>query len=174
MSNSKYSHDQIEKLFSAAKTIESESDRRDFLDRACNGDEALRAEIEELLHVQQSGDSFLDRPALDDLPDTTSEALVDVSNLGQAIGKYRLLQKLGEGGMGTVFMAEQTTPIHRRVAIKVIKTGSDSKQFAARFEAERQALAMMDHPNMAKVLDAGCTDSGQPYFVMELVKGVPI
>src|SRR5262249_10648360 len=93
---------------------------------------------------------------------------------GTIIGPYKLLQQIGEGGMGVVFMAEQTEPIHRTVALKVIKPGMDSRQVIARFEAERQALAMMDHPNISKVFDAGTTDSGRPYFVMELVKGVPI
>ena len=90
------------------------------------------------------------------------------------IGPYKLLQKIGEGGMGVVFMAEQTQPVRRKVALKVIKPGMDTGQVVARFEAERQALAMMDHPNIARVLDAGATDTGRPYFVMELVKGVPI
>ena len=93
---------------------------------------------------------------------------------GHVIGPYKLLQQIGEGGMGVVFMAEQTEPVQRTVALKIIKPGMDTRQVIARFEAERQALAMMDHPNIAKVLDAGTTDSGRPYFVMELVKGVPI
>ena len=93
---------------------------------------------------------------------------------GAWIGPYKLLQPIGEGGMGTVWMAEQTRPVKRLVALKVIKAGMDSRQVLARFEAERQALALMDHPNIAKVFDAGTTDSGRPYFVMELVKGIPI
>src|SRR5207302_148207 len=93
---------------------------------------------------------------------------------GTVIGPYKLLQQIGEGGMGTVFMAEQTQPVQRKVALKLIKPGMDSRQVIARFEAERQALAMMDHPNIARVLDAGTTATGRPYFVMELVKGVPI
>jgi serine/threonine-protein kinase len=93
---------------------------------------------------------------------------------GSRIGPYKLLQQIGEGGMGTVFMAEQQEPVRRQVALKVIKPGMDSRQVIARFEAERQALALMDHPNIAKVLDAGTTESGRPYFVMELVKGVPV
>ena len=93
---------------------------------------------------------------------------------GTVIGPYKLLQQIGEGGMGVVFMAEQTEPVQRTVALKIIKPGMDTRQVIARFEAERQAVAMMDHPNIAKVLDAGTTDSGRPYFVMELVKGVPI
>ena len=94
--------------------------------------------------------------------------------LGTIIGPYKLLQQIGEGGMGVVYMAEQTEPVQRKVALKIIKPGMDSRQVIARFEAERQALALMDHPNIARVLDAGTTDTGRPYFVMELVKGVPI
>ena len=93
---------------------------------------------------------------------------------GERIGHYKLLQKIGEGGFGVVYMAEQEEPVHRRVALKIIKPGMDSGQVIARFEAERQALAMMDHPNIAKVLDAGTTENGRPYFVMELVRGVKI
>src|SRR5437870_5633661 len=92
----------------------------------------------------------------------------------QRLGPYRLLQVLGEGGMGTVWQAEQTEPVRRQVAVKLVKAGLDSKEVLARFEAERQALALMDHPNIAKVLDAGTTGSGRPFFVMELVKGIPI
>src|SRR5450631_59038 len=93
---------------------------------------------------------------------------------GDRIGRYKLLERIGEGGCGVVYVAEQTEPVRRRVAIKVIKLGMDTKQVIARFEAERQALAMMDHPNIAKVLDAGATDTGRPYFVMELVRGIKI
>src|SRR5205085_2590382 len=93
---------------------------------------------------------------------------------GDKIGRYKLLQKIGEGGCGTVYMAEQEEPVRRRVALKVIKLGMDTQQVIARFEAERQALALMDHPNIAKVLEAGATETGRPYFVMELVKGIPI
>jgi serine/threonine protein kinase len=104
-------------------------------------------------------------------PETTADL---TERPGTRIGKYKLLQHIGEGGMGVVFMAEQLEPVQRKVALKVIKPGMDTHQVVARFEAERQALALMDHPNIAKVLDAGATDSGRPYFVMELVKGVPI
>src|SRR5207249_1292599 len=105
-------------------------------------------------------------------PSTVAEPTQEAP--GTVIGPYKLLQQLGEGGMGTVFMAEQTQPVQRKVALKIIKAGMDSKQVIARFEAERQALAMMDHVNIARVLDAGATESGLPYFVMELVHGVPI
>ena len=112
-----------------------------------------------------------------DLPDgqTSAPALRPITEgPGSRIGPYKLLQKIGEGGMGAVYMAEQEKPVRRKVALKVIKPGMDTDQVVARFEAERQALAMMDHPNIAKVFDAGATDTGRPYFVMELVKGVPI
>src|SRR5436190_435538 len=104
-----------------------------------------------------------------DAADTLPSAI-----MGERIGRYKLLQKIGEGGCGVVYMAEQVEPVRRRVALKVIKLGMDTKQVIARFEAERQALAMMDHPNIAKVLDAGATDTGRPLFVMELVRGVKI
>ena len=103
-----------------------------------------------------------------DLADTLDEAV------GQTLGRYKLMERLGEGGCGVVCVAEQTEPVRRRVALKVIKLGMDTKQVVARFEAERQALALMDHPNIAKVLDAGTTEAGRPYFVMELVHGIPI
>ena len=108
-----------------------------------------------------------------ELPDVPSQAAV-TEKPGDRIGRYKLLEKIGEGGCGTVYMAEQTEPIRRRVALKVIKLGMDTRQVVARFEAERQALALMDHPNIAKVLDAGATDTGRPYFVMELVRGIKI
>src|SRR5215470_8411030 len=95
-------------------------------------------------------------------------------SVGSTIGRYKLLERIGEGGFGVVFMAEQLAPVRRKVAVKVIKPGMDTRQVIARFEAERQALAVMDHPNIARVLDAGATDSGRPYFVMELVRGTPI
>src|SRR4029453_17512290 len=103
---------------------------------------------------------------------TTDQAVAE--HLGTMIGPYKLLQQIGEGGMGTVYMAEQTRPVHRKVALKVIKPGMDSRQVIARFEAERQALALMDHVNIARVFDGGTTENGRPYFVMELVHGVPI
>ena len=104
------------------------------------------------------------------LPPSTNRSL---EKPGTQIGPYKLLQQIGEGGMGVVYMAEQQEPVERRVALKIIKPGMDTRQVIARFEAERQALAMMDHPNIARVLDAGTTESGRPYFVMELVNGIP-
>src|SRR5262245_20895440 len=109
---------------------------------------------------------------MSDLPASTPSAAGEQP--GATIGRYRLLEKIGEGGMGTIWMAEQREPVRRRVALKIIKLGMDTKQVIARFEAERQALALMDHPHIAKVFDAGATDSGRPYFVMEYIKGVPI
>lgn len=158
-------------IFNAAAELLDPVERAAFLADACGDDSQLRAEIEDLLDHDQMAGSFLAAAAVG--PAITLDAPIAESP-GTIIGKYKLLQEIGEGGMGTVFMAEQTEPVKRRVALKLIKPGMDSKQVIARFEAERQALAMMDHPNIAKVLDAGTTDSGRPYFVMELVKGIPI
>jgi tetratricopeptide (TPR) repeat protein/serine/threonine protein kinase len=159
-----------ESIFAQALEMESSVERAAFLDQACANNPALRAEVEALLRANDKSGDLLDLPekpgVTTDLP--TSEAP------GTVIGPYKLLEQIGEGGMGTVWMAEQTEPIQRRVALKVIKEGMDSKQVLARFEAERQALALMDHPNIAKVLDANRTPSGRPYFVMELVKGKSI
>src|ERR1700683_3816354 len=113
--------------------------------------------------------NLMDRPG-----DPTSDYSVASEQPGAKIGHYKLLEQIGEGGFGAVFMAEQEFPIRRRVAVKIIKLGMDTRQVVARFEAERQALGMMDHPNIARVLDAGATDAGRPYFVMELVRGTPI
>ncbi|MEP5989373.1 serine/threonine protein kinase, partial [Rhodopirellula bahusiensis] len=140
-----------------------------FIQRECGENEALRRRVEALVAAHEKEDGFLD---FDPAETTDTTWSVDV---GQDIGPYRLLQKLGEGGFGVVFMAEQRHPIRRKVALKVIKPGMDSKIVVARFEAERQALAMMDHPNIARVFDGGAIAPGdRPYFVMELVKGVPI
>src|SRR5207244_10485350 len=132
---------------------------------------ALRAEVERLLANHFRAGGFLERPAA--VLETGALPPADQA-LGMMIGPYKLLEQIGEGGMGTVFMAEQTQPVQRKVALKVIKPGMDSKQVIARFEAERQALAMMDHVNIARVFDGGANESGRPYFVMELVHGVPI
>src|SRR5262249_40978636 len=117
----------------------------------------------------EQANSLLDEPA----PSATLDEL-KFAAAGGLIGPYKLLEQIGEGGMGAVWMAQQTEPVKRVVAVKLIKPGMDSKAVLARFEAERQAWALMDHPNIAKVLDAGTTDAGRPYFVMELVKGTPI
>ena len=166
-------HERVAKLFHEACELDS-AERACFLDEACAGDDELRAEIESL--IARDAGSTSDRVNLTDrvrgmVADLASEIGLEEST---HIGPYRLLDKLGEGGMGEVWLAEQTEPVRRKVALKVIKQGMDTKQVVARFEAERQALAMMDHPNVAKVLDAGATDTGRPYFVMELVKGVSI
>ena len=155
-------------IFTVALNKEVPTERAAFLDQACAGDAALRSRVESLLAEHQQLGSFMDLPS-------PAETLVPPQERpGTRIGPYKLLQVIGEGGMGTVFMAEQHEPVKRRVALKVIKLGMDTRQVIARFEAERQALTLMDHPNIAKVLDAGATDSGRPYFVMELVKGQPI
>src|SRR5436305_15338811 len=168
-------------LFLKAVVLRSPEERRVLLARDCGADEALRAEVERLLEASDAAGSFLDRPAIEvgmmtvaPSPVDASAAAVELGMAGSVIGPYKLLQQIGEGGMGTVYMAEQTRPVRRKVALKVIKPGMDSRQVIARFEAERQALAMMDHVNIARVLDAGATESGRPYFVMELVHGVPI
>ncbi len=147
-------------------------DRLGYLDQACNGNSQLRQRVEILLRAHEGAGQFLELPA------AGSVATIDQGPIaeqpGTIIGPYKLLQQIGEGGMGVVYMAEQQEPVRRRVALKIIKPGMDSRQVITRFEAERQALAMMDHQNIARVLDAGTTESGRPYFVMELVHGVPL
>ena len=148
--------------------------RTQMLDQLCGDDSQLRVRIQRLLASRDNPDSFFEKPV--ELPPKLDETQVrrpDVRE-GSMLGDYKLLQEIGEGGMGLVFMAEQQQPIQRRVAIKVIKPGMDSRQVVARFEAERQALAMMDHPNIAKVLDVGTSENGYPFFVMELVNGRPL
>ena len=158
-------------IFVAAIQKTDAAERREYLDAACGTDVGLRQQIDDLLRVHEKAGSFLEPPARTSLEATDSTVR---EGPGTVIGPYKLLQQIGEGGMGTVFMAEQTQPVQRKVALKLIKSGMDSRQVIARFEAERQALALMDHPNIARVLDAGTTENGRPYFVMELVKGVPI
>jgi serine/threonine protein kinase/Flp pilus assembly protein TadD len=160
-----------ESIFAAALEKASPEDRRAFLAKACTGDAGLRARVEALLHAHDNPDSFLEPP--NERPTATIDEPIH-EGPGSRIGPYKLLELIGEGGMGTVWMAEQMEPVRRVVALKVIKAGMDTRQVIARFEAERQALALMDHPNIARVLDAGATDTGRPYFVMELVKGIPI
>ena len=161
----------IDVIFSAAIELDSAEERARYVEEACAGDTQLKRRLEQLLHAHFEAGSFLDAPApaLDATsPQPNSEPL------GTVIGPYKLLEQIGEGGMGVVYMADQQVPVRRRVALKIIKPGMDTRQVIARFEAERQALALMDHSNIARVLDAGTTDSGRPYFVMELVRGVPI
>ena len=141
-----------------------------FLDQACGSDASLRTGVETLMRAHREAGAFLGGAAV---IDATQDQPPGVP-AGTRIGPYKLLEEIGEGGMGLVFVAEQMQPVRRRVALKMIKPGMDTRQVLARFEAERQALALMDHPNIAKVHDAGSTDTGRPYFVMELVKGVPI
>jgi serine/threonine protein kinase/WD40 repeat protein len=161
-------------LFQAAAQL-SGADRAAFLDRACGGDAALRKRLEALLsgHGQSEGALAEPAPPAEATMKLESADAPDES-VGQKIGRYKILEKIGEGGCGVVYVAEQTEPVRRRVALKVIKLGMDTKQVVARFGAERQALAMMDHPNIAKVLDAGATEFGRPYFIMELVRGIRI
>src|SRR6266849_728822 len=162
---------QEQSIFIEALDKEDPAERAAFLARVCASDPALRQRIERLLQRHQQADSFLESPAAAQVG-TVDQPLTE--RPGTLIGPYKLLQQIGEGGMGVVYMAEQEQPVRRRVALKIIKPGMDSAQVIARFEAERQALALMDHQNIAHVLDAGSTDSGRPYFVMELVHGVPI
>jgi serine/threonine protein kinase/tetratricopeptide (TPR) repeat protein len=160
-------------IFLNALDIPSLEMRNEYLDSECGSNASLRSEVEELLSHQESLGGFLGEPE----DDGQSTVFCDSSTHeqpGTQIGPYKLLQQIGEGGMGVVYMAEQTEPVERRVALKIIKPGMDTRQVIARFEAERQALAMMDHPHIAKVLDAGTTATGRPYFVMELFKGTPI
>ena len=162
----------IEAIYDAALKKRSEAERSAYLDAACGGDAVLRARVESLLRAHDQAGSFLEVPPLD--PKVTLDQGPPTEREGTVIGPYKLLERIGEGGMALVYMAEQAEPLHRRVALKIIKLGMDTRQVIARFEAERQALAMMDHPNIAKVLDAGATETGRPYFVMELVRGVYI
>src|SRR5438132_86573 len=154
-------------IFEQALDITPSEERLRFLTSACGKDPALLARVQALLRADESGESFL--------PEQPKAAVVPITEQpGDRIGRYKLLQQIGEGGCGVVYMAEQAEPVRRRVALKVIKLGMDTKQVIARFEAERQALALMDHPNIAKVLDAGATNTGRPFFVMELVRGIRI
>jgi WD40 repeat protein/serine/threonine protein kinase len=161
-------------LFLKALELGSAGERQQYLDAMCGPDAALRAEVESLLEASARAGRFLESaaPALPRNA-TVAESLVTECP-GTVIGPYKLLEQIGEGGFGVVFMAEQQHPVRRKVAVKIIKPGMDTRRVIARFEAERQALALMDHPNIARVLDAGATESGRPYFVMELVRGVPI
>jgi serine/threonine protein kinase len=162
----------IEAIYHLALEKKNKKERSAYLDSACGDDSKLRASVESLLQAHDKAGDFLEVPPFD--PDVTLDSSPISEGPGTVIGRYKLLEQIGEGGFGVVYMAEQTKPISRRVALKIIKLGMDTKSVIARFEAERQALAMMDHPNIAKVFDAGATDTGRPYFVMELVKGIPI
>src|SRR2546423_1562532 len=170
-------------VFNAAWQLPA-NERVGYLSKACRGDIELNSRVAALLEADERAGAFLQEPA-ERPPASSIAAAVRQANVGRSrlapgeisgdhVGRYKLLQQIGEGGCGIVYMAEQEEPVRRRVALKVIKLGMDTKQVIARFEAERQALALMDHPNIARVLDAGATETGRPYFVMELVKGVPV
>src|SRR5688572_19571853 len=150
------------------------AERAAFLEETCAGDAALCRRVQVLLQEHENPRSLLEPPAAGLESNLTLDAPTAPLPPGTVIGRYKILEPIGEGGYGTVFMAEQTSPVRRKVALKIIKAGMDTRQVIARFEAERQALALMDHPNIAKVFDAGVTDAGRPYFVMELVKGTSI
>jgi serine/threonine protein kinase/WD40 repeat protein len=163
----------VKSVFGRAAEIAAPAERAAYLDQACAGRPAVRAEVETLLRALGNAGSFMGSPAAP-AGETQPHANPITEAEGTVIGPYTLREQIGEGGFGLVFVAEQQQPVRRKVALKVIKPGMDTRQVVARFEAERQALALMDHPNIAKVLDAGTTESGRPYFVMELVRGVPI
>ncbi|HVX15508.1 MAG TPA: protein kinase [Pirellulales bacterium] len=160
-------------IFLRALELSEPGEREKCLERACHGDAELRAEVDALIAAAAQAGSFLESPALAPQLTATFERPVP-ERLGTVIGPYKLLEQIGEGGFGIVYMAEQQQPVRRKVAVKVLKPGMDSRQVTARFEAERQALALMDHPNIARVLDAGTTELSRPYFVMELVRGISI
>lgn len=172
-----------QELFDAALPIANPDERNAFLDRACDGDPELRSRVAKLLAAHTHSESFF-RDCVADLATvaqevprvTESDSSRNLSRemVGTCVGRYKLLKTLGEGGCGVVYLAEQEEPVRRRVALKIIKLGMDTQSVIARFDAERQALALMDHPNIAKVLDAGATEAGRPYFVMELVGGIRI
>jgi prepilin-type processing-associated H-X9-DG protein len=157
-------------IFCDALELGSSAERAAYLDRACGGDADLRRRVERLLEAHAAADSFLTAGPL--AAASTTDQVVEAA--GTVVGPYKLLEQIGEGGFGVVFMAEQQQPVRRKVALKVLKPGMDTRQVIARFEAERQALALMDHPHIARVFDGGETAGRRPYFVMELVRGVPI
>jgi hypothetical protein len=158
-------------IFDAALAMGDPDQRAAYLDRTCAGNPGLGEHIDGLLSADGQVGSFLEAPALGAVATRDEPA---GERPGTVIGPYRLMEQIGEGGMGLVFVAEQQQPVRRKVALKVLKPGMDTRQVVARFEAERQALALMDHPHIARVFDGGTTPAGRPYFVMELVKGLPI
>ena len=161
-------------VFDAALDIADAEQRSAYLDQICGDDTVLRSHFDGLLKSHESADDFLSVPAAGLLGAMAGTFRDYSEGPGSVIGAYKLLEQIGEGGMGVVYLADQQSPVRRRVALKIIKPGMDTRQVIARFEAERQALALMDHPNIARVLDAGATESGRPFFVMELVPGTPI
>ncbi len=160
-----------EEIFHKAIEITDPAQRTAYLEGACQGNDPLRAEVQALIDAHEQAGDFLESPPQAGL---TMNNPAKIDGPGTEIGRYELLELIGEGGMGLVYLAEQKEPVKRRVALKIIKPGMDSKQVIARFEAERQALALLDHPNIAHVFDAGTTEAGRPYFVMEYVKGLSI
>ena len=166
--------EKLEAIFQAAVELGSPGQQEVYLNRACAGEPELRRQVEELLKAAIAAEGVFEDRETARVADSTAGMTPVSEQVGSRIGRYKLLERVGEGGCGVVYVAEQTEPVRRRVALKVIKLGMDTKQVVARFEAERQALAMMDHPNIAKVLDAGTTETGRPYFVMELVRGIKI
>jgi hypothetical protein len=171
-------------VFFQAIDIESRGERAAFIEAACGGNSELLASVQELILAHESDQNLIDRPIagesvvyVEDLPETELRpALTDSAHhaIGTRIGAYKLMELIGEGGFGLVYVADQQEPVRRRVALKIIKPGMESREVLTRFEAERQAIALMDHPNIARIFDAGVTDKGQPYFVMELVRGVAL
>ena len=166
--NDRESSERVEAIFTRAIEL-PEGERAAYLQQACGGDRGLHARLEKLMAVEATVGGFMEDPTVTDPAGESADGLV-----GSLIGPYKLLEKIGEGGFGVVYMAEQREPVIRKVALKVIKLGMDTRSVIARFEAERQALALMDHPNIARVLDAGATETGRPFFVMDLVRGIPI
>jgi len=166
----------VHTIFDNALELQDPTARARYLKEACADDAALYGRVEKLLRAHDEAGGFFSQPSKAPPPSQSpgTIALPVTEKPGDRIGRYKLLQQIGEGGCGVVYMAKQEEPVHRRVALKVIKLGMDTKQVVARFEAERQALALMDHPNIAKVLDAGATETGRPYFVMDLVRGSKI
>ena len=158
-------------IFNIARRIDVCDARSEYLDQVCGSDSEVRSRIVALLEIYEREQTFLESPL------NVANAAVDLPApecIGTQVGPYKLLEEIGQGGMGVVYMAEQKEPVRRLVALKIVKPGMDSRQVLARFEAERQALAMMEHPNIARIIDAGTTELGRPYFVMELVRGIPV
>jgi len=166
-----------EEAIFARALVRPAAQRGAYLEQVCGADAELRRAVEALLRAHEDERAFMEvsasSPAVN-LLTLLRAARPAAETAGDRLGRYKLLQKIGEGGCGTVYMAEQEEPVRRRVALKVIKLGMDTKEVIARFEAERQALAMMDHPSIARVFAAGETETGRPYFVMELVRGIKI
>ena len=165
--------DRVEAIFHAALELSAHGEREALLTAECGDDLALEARVRRLIAMHEDSNGLPESAPLS-TSIAAEMARLKPEEAGERIGPYKLLQQIGEGGFGVVWMAEQEQPVRRRVALKIIKMGMDTKEVIARFEQERQALAMMEHPNIAKVFDAGATQYGRPFFVMELVRGVKI